>query len=70
MTDLVHNFGAWKRKRGACFKRVIDATPEVVVEADQHLTGEGSDGQAVTPHPDRVYGMCNRRVAYVHQGLP
>ena len=25
---------------------------------------------AVTPRPERVYGMCNRRVAYVHQGLP
>ena len=24
----------------------------------------------VTPHPERVYGMCNRRVVYVHQGLP
>ena len=23
----------------------------------------------VTPRPDRVYDMCNRRVAYVHQGL-
>ena len=25
---------------------------------------------SVTPRPDRVYGMCNRRVAYMHQGLP
>ena len=24
----------------------------------------------VTPRPERVYGTCNRRVAYVHQGLP
>ena len=24
----------------------------------------------VTPHPKRVYSMCNRRVAYVHQRLP
>ena len=24
----------------------------------------------VTPRPERVYGMCNRRVAYVHQGFP
>ena len=23
----------------------------------------------VTPRPERVYGMCNRRVTYVHQGL-
>ena len=23
----------------------------------------------VIPHPERVYGMCNHRVAYVHQGL-
>ena len=28
------------------------------------------DGGFVTPRPERVYGMCNRRVAYVHQGLP
>ena len=24
----------------------------------------------VTPRPERVYGTCNRRVVYVHQGLP
>ena len=24
---------------------------------------------SITPLPDRVYGMCNRRVAYVHQEL-
>ena len=24
----------------------------------------------VTPHPEMVYDTCNRRVAYVHQGLP
>ena len=28
------------------------------------------EGGFVTPLPKRVYGMCNRRVAYVHQGLP
>ena len=28
------------------------------------------EGGFVTPRPKRVYGMCNRRVAYVHQGLP
>ena len=44
MADLFHNFGAQKRKRGAIFKRATDATPEVVVEADQHPTDEGSDG--------------------------
>ena len=25
---------------------------------------------AVTPRPERVYGTYNRRVAYVHKGLP
>ena len=30
------------------------------------LNGEGF----VTPRPERVYGTCNRRVAYMHQGLP
>ena len=25
---------------------------------------------SVTPRPETVYGMCNRRVAYVHQRLP
>ena len=34
MADLVHNFGARKRKRGASFKRATDATPKVVGEAD------------------------------------
>ena len=28
------------------------------------------NGGFVTPHPKRVYGTCNRRVAYMHQGLP
>ena len=43
MPDLVHNFGTWKHKRGASFKRVIDATPEVVGGANKQPTGEGSD---------------------------
>ena len=47
MVDLVHNFDAWKHKRGASFKRATDATLEVVGEADQHSTGEGSDVQAI-----------------------
>ena len=29
-----------------------------------------NEGGFVTPRPEKVYGMCNRRVAYVHQGLP
>ena len=44
MANLVHNFGARKRKRGASFKRAADATPEVVGEADQHPTSWGSEG--------------------------
>ena len=44
MADLVHNFGARKRKRGASFKRTTDATPEVVGEVDQHPT---DDQQAI-----------------------
>ena len=47
MADLVHNFGARKRKRGTGFKRATDATLEVVGEADEHPTGEGLDGQAI-----------------------
>ena len=47
MVDLVHNFGTQKHKRGASFKRVIDATPEVVGEVSQQPTSEGSDVQAI-----------------------
>ena len=47
MADLIHNFDAQKRKRGASFKRATYATLEVVGEADQHPTGKGSDGQAI-----------------------
>ena len=47
MANLVHNFGARKRKRGASFKRAIDATPEVTGEASQQPTGESSDVQAI-----------------------
>ena len=28
------------------------------------------DGGFVTARPERVYGMCNLKVAYVYQGLP
>ena len=47
MVDLVHNFGTRKRKRGASFKRMTDATPEVVGEADQHPTGGSLEEQAI-----------------------
>ena len=47
MVDLIHNFGAWKRKLGAIFKRVTDATLEVVGKATEHPTSKGSDGQAI-----------------------
>ena len=47
MVDLVHNFDARKRKRGASFKRATDTTPEVVREVDHHPIGKGSDGQAI-----------------------
>ena len=43
MVDLVHNFGAQKRKQGASFKQVTNGTPEVVSEANQQPTSEGSD---------------------------
>ena len=43
MDDLVHNFNARKRKRGASFKRATDATPEVVGGADQHPSCENSE---------------------------
>ena len=42
MDDPIHNFGAQKRKRGVSFKQAMDATPEVIGEADQHSTGRGS----------------------------
>ena len=47
MADLVHNFGAWKRKRGANFKRATGATPEVAGEASQQPADESLDVQAI-----------------------
>ena len=47
MTDLVHNFGAQKFKRGANFKRETGATPEVAGEASQQPSEESSDVQAI-----------------------
>ena len=47
MTDLVHNFGAQKCKRGASFKWAADAIPKAVGEADQDPTGGGSKEQAI-----------------------
>ena len=43
MDDLVHNFGTRKHKQGASFKQAIDATLEVVGEADQHSASRGSE---------------------------
>ena len=47
MTDLIHNFGARKRKRGVSFKRATEATPEVIGVASQQPTNESSDVQAI-----------------------
>ena len=47
MANLVHNFGARKRKRGTSFKRATDATPEVTGEASQQPIGKSSDVQAI-----------------------
>ena len=43
MTDLIHNFGTQKLKRGASFKRATNATPDVVGDADKHSTDGGSE---------------------------
>ena len=47
MTDLIHNFGTRKRKRGASFNRTADVTPEAMGEADQHSAGGGSEKQVI-----------------------
>ena len=47
MVDLVHNFGAWKHKRGAKFKRATGATPEVVGDASQQPSSDNSDVQVI-----------------------
>ena len=45
--DLLHNFGARKRKRGANFKRATGATPEVASKASQQPSGGSSDVQVI-----------------------
>ena len=70
MADLVHNFGAQRRKRGASFKRATDATPEVVGEVDQHPTDRGSEEHAIvvmdSPRWDfmanRFWSLCPRKI--------
>ena len=57
MADLVPNFGTQKRKRGANFKRVTDATPEVVGDASQQPIGEGSDVQAIVVSDSPMMGF-------------
>ena len=47
MADLAHNFGAWKRKRSANFKRATSDTPKVSSEASQQPSDESSDVQAI-----------------------
>ena len=57
MADLVHNFGARKRKRGANFKRVTDGTHEVVYEASQQPAGKGSDADAIVVSDSPKMGL-------------
>ena len=47
MADLIHNFSARKRKRGASFNRTTDVTPEAMGEADQHSVDWVSKEQAI-----------------------
>ena len=47
MSNLIHNFGAQKRKRGASFERTTNVTLEVMGEAEQYSVGEGSEEQAI-----------------------
>ena len=47
MADLVHKFGARKRKRGASFERATNAIPEVTSEASQQPTDKSFDVQAI-----------------------
>ena len=41
-----------------------------ISQIDGLPTGPLNLGHHVTPRPKRVHGIGNRRVAYVHQGLP
>ena len=47
MVDLFHNFAAWKRKRGAIYKRTADTLLEVTGEVSQPLSGGPSEAQAI-----------------------
>ena len=47
MDDLVHNFAAWKRKRGASFKQAAGVTTELAGEASQPPSGERLDVQVI-----------------------
>ena len=47
MSDLIHNFGARKHKRGVSFEWTTDVSLEVIGEVDQHSVGGGSEEQAI-----------------------
>ena len=47
MADLIHNFSAWKHKRGARFNRTADVTSKAIGVAGQHSAGGGSGEQAI-----------------------
>ena len=61
MSDLIHNFGARKRKRGASFERTTDVTPEVIGEADQHSAGGGSEEEAIVVMDSPEMGSHGQR---------
>ena len=47
MSDLIHNFATWKRKRDASLKQAADAIPEVPGGSDQPCLDKGSEVQAI-----------------------
>ena len=60
MVDLVHNFDARKRKRGAKFKRATGATPEVAGKTSQQPSDESSDVQAIVISDSPKKGFCGQ----------
>ena len=47
MSDLIHNFAAWKWKQDASLEQAADAIPEVVGESDNPRLDEGSEVRAI-----------------------
>ena len=60
MSDLIHNFAAWKRKRDASLEQAVDGVPKVVGGSGQPCPVGGSEVQAIVISGSLEMGLSDQ----------